>query len=172
MVHSHYVAYRVIIDDRENTPGTYTVTFPDVPGAISQGVGIPKALENGAEALALILYDEKNLPIISDLSKVKSDSPETIVSYIMIDLISATNKVQLLDPTIIIPKNPETVILSKDTYDKLIKRNMELEEKLFDWQLQSRIKEGPGNLVSSQDVIEPTQEHNPFTSLSDKDLFD
>ena len=173
MVHTHFVAYPAIFDDRENTPGTYTVTFPDVPGAISQGVGIPEALVNGAEALAIMLYDEKNLPTISDLSKVKADNPETIVSYIMVDLISTTNKVQLLDPTIIInPKNPETVILSKDTYDKLIKRNMELEEKLFDIQLQSRINDGPGELIDSDKVIESSQEHNPFSSLSDKDLFD
>ena len=91
----------------------------------------------------------------------------------MVDLISTINKVQLLDPTIIInPKNPETVILSKDTYDKLIKRNMELEEKLFDIQLQSRINDGPGELIDSDKVIESSQEHNPFSSLSDKDLFD
>lgn len=173
MFQTHFVAYPAIIDDRENTTGTYTVTFPDVPGAISQGVGIPEALKNGAEALALMLYDEKNLPTISDLSKVKDDNPETIVSYIMVDLISTINKVQLLDPTIIInPKNPETVILSKDTYDKLIKRNMELEEKLFDIQLQSRINDGPGELIDSDKVIESSQEHNPFSSLSDKDLFD
>ena len=173
MVHPHYVAYPAIIDDRENTPGTYTVTFPDVPGAISQGVGIPEALANGAEALSLMLYDEKNLPTVSDLSKVKANNPETIVSYIMVDLISTTNKVQLLDSTIIInPKNPETVILSKDTYDKLIKRNMELEEKLLNSQLQSRITDGHDELIYSDKVIESSQEHNPFTSISDKDLFD
>ena len=95
MFQTHFVAYPAIIDDRENTTGTYTVTFPDVPGAISQGVGIPEALKNGAEALALMLYDEKNLPTISDLSKVKDDNPETIVSYIMIDLIAAAKKVKM-----------------------------------------------------------------------------
>ena len=50
MAHTHYVAYPAILDDRENDPGTYTVTFPDVPGAISEGVGIPDALAKGAEA--------------------------------------------------------------------------------------------------------------------------
>ena len=98
MVHSHYVAYPAIIDDRENTHGTYTVTFPDVPGAISQGVGIPEVMANGAEALALMLYDEKNLPPVSDLSKVKADTPETIVSYIMVDLIDAAKKVNWESP--------------------------------------------------------------------------
>ena len=68
MAHTHYVAYPAILDDRENDPGTYTVTFPDVPGAISQGVGIPDALAKGAEALELMLYDEKkptrSIPLI------------------------------------------------------------------------------------------------------------
>lgn len=95
MVYTHYVAYPAIIDDRENTPGTYTVTFPDVPGAISQGVGIPDALANGAEALELMLYDEKKLPKASHLSDVQADNPETIVSYIMIDLIAAAKKVKM-----------------------------------------------------------------------------
>ena len=173
LIHTHFVAYPAIIDDRENTTGTYTVTFPDVPGAISQGVGIPEAMANGAESLALMLYDEKNLPTASDLSKVKADNPETIVSYIVVDLIDAAKKVKLGEPTFIInPDKSETVTLNKSTYDELVRRNMELEEQLFDMQLHSRIKEGPGKLVPSEEVIETTQEHNPFTSLSDKDLFD
>lgn len=49
---------------------------------------------------------------------------------------------------------------------------MELEEQLFDIQLLSRINDGPGELIASDKVIESSQEHNPFTSLSDKDLFD
>lgn len=95
MAHTHYVAYPAILDDRENNPGTYTVTFPDVPGAISQGVGIPEALANGAEALELMLYDEKQLPTASGLADVKADNPEAIVSYIMVDLIAAAKKVKL-----------------------------------------------------------------------------
>ncbi|WP_106448877.1 type II toxin-antitoxin system HicB family antitoxin [Trichococcus alkaliphilus] len=173
MVHSQYVAYPAIIDDRENTPGSYTVTFPDVPGAISQGIGIPEVMTNGAEALALMLYDEKILPTVSFLSDVQADNPEAIVSYIVSDLSEANKEVELGDPTFIInPSKSDTVTLNKATYDKLVKRNMELEEKLFDIRLHSRIKEGPGKLVSSKEEIEATQLHNPFTSLSAKDLFD
>jgi len=95
MVHTRYVAYPAILDDRENDPGTYTVTFPDVQGAISQGTGIPEALANGAEALELMLYDAKELPAATNLSDVKSDNPEAIVSYIMVDLIAAAKKVKL-----------------------------------------------------------------------------
>jgi len=173
MVYTHYVAYPAIIDDRENTPGTYTVTFPDVPGAISQGVGIPEALKNGTEALALMLYNEKKLPEASHLSDVQGNNSKAIVSYIMVDLIDAAKKVKLGEPTLIItPDKSETVTLNKSTYDELVRRNMELEEQLFDIQLHSRIKEGPGMLVPSEEVIETTQEYNHFNSLSDKDLFD
>ena len=91
----------------------------------------------------------------------------------MVDLIDAGKKVKLGEPTFIInPDKFETVTLSKSTYDELVRRNMELEEQLFDIQLLSRIKEGPGKLVPSEEVIETIQAHNPFTSLSDKDLFD
>ena len=49
---------------------------------------------------------------------------------------------------------------------------MVLEEKLFCSQLNNRVKEGPGELIPSEKVIETTQENNPFSALSDKDLFD
>ena len=95
MVHTRYVAYPAILDDKGNNPGTYTVTFPDVPGATSQGTGIPEALANGAEALELMLYDAKELPAATKLSDVKTVNPEAIVSYIMVDLIAAAKKVKL-----------------------------------------------------------------------------
>ena len=95
MTHPHYVAYPAVLDNSENDSETYTVTFPDVPGAISQGVGIPDALAKGAEALELMLYDEKNLPTASHLSEVQADNPNAIVSYIMVDLIAAAKKVKM-----------------------------------------------------------------------------
>jgi len=49
---------------------------------------------------------------------------------------------------------------------------MVLEEKLFYSQLNNRVKEGPGELIPSEKVIESNQENNPFSALSDKDLFD
>lgn len=95
MPQTHPVAYPAILEDSENTPGTYTVNFPDVPGAISQGVGIPEALANGAEALELMLYDAKELPAATNLSDVKAANPGAIMSYIMVDLIAAAKKVKL-----------------------------------------------------------------------------
>ena len=95
MAHTHYVDYTEVLEDSENDTGTYTVTFPDVPGAMSDGVALTDALANGAEALELMLYDEKKLPKASHLSDVQADNPETIVSYIMIDLIAAAKKVKM-----------------------------------------------------------------------------
>lgn len=173
MVHTHYVAYPAILDDRENVPGIYTVTFPDVAGAISEGIGITDALSNGAEALELMLYDEKKLPNATPLSDVQAENPEAIVSYIMVDLVAAAKKVQSGEPTSIINSNKsENVIPSTPTYEELKKINRELEEKLFYCQLNYRVKEGPGELIPSEKVIKSSQVHNPFTSLSDKDLFD
>jgi len=77
------------------------------------------------------------------------------------------------EPTFIFNHNkPEAVILSNATYEELVKRNILLEEKLFYSQLQSRVNDGPGELIPSGEVIESKQEENPFTSFSDKDLFD
>lgn len=86
---AHIVAYPAILDDRENDPGEYTVTFPDVPGAITDGNNIAEALNNAAIALGLILFDAKELPIPSDLKSVQVNHPETIVSYITVDLDAA-----------------------------------------------------------------------------------
>ena len=45
--------------------GGYTVTFPDLPGCISEGDTLEEALEMAKEALALYLYnlEEDNEPI-------------------------------------------------------------------------------------------------------------
>lgn len=88
------VAYPAILDDSQNEKGLYTVTFPDVPGAISQGKGVPQALANGSDALGLMLYDEENLPVVSDLSKVQQDFPNALVTLIFSDLEKAKTTVK------------------------------------------------------------------------------
>ena len=77
------------------------------------------------------------------------------------------------EPTFIFNHNkPEAVILSNTTYEELVKRNRVLEEKLFYSQLNNRVKDGPGELIPSEKVIESSQENNFFSTLSDKDLFE
>lgn len=59
MPKTNFIAYPAVLDDSENDPDEYTVIFPDVPGAISEGIGIAQSLANATEALELMLYDEK-----------------------------------------------------------------------------------------------------------------
>lgn len=80
------VAYPAILDNRDNDDGVYTVTFPDVPGAISEGQSIPAAMQNAAEDLGLALYDEKLLPQVSDLKKVELSNKQCIVTLISVNL--------------------------------------------------------------------------------------
>ncbi|GMA45868.1 type II toxin-antitoxin system HicB family antitoxin [Tetragenococcus muriaticus] len=94
MVKTNFVAYPAVLDDSENQTGEYSVLFPDVPGALSEGVGIPQALSNGAEALELMLYDEEELPEASDLKTVQEEYPQAIVSFVTVDLIAAAKKVK------------------------------------------------------------------------------
>ncbi|KRL23076.1 toxin-antitoxin system, antitoxin component, HicB family [Lentilactobacillus kisonensis DSM 19906 = JCM 15041] len=80
------VAYPAeLIPDKES-PQIYTVIFPDVPGAISQGKGIAEAISNGSEALGLMLYDAKELPGASSLAAIHPDESGTIVNWIATDL--------------------------------------------------------------------------------------
>lgn len=80
------IAYPAILDDSQNQDGVYTVTFPDVPGAISQGRGIPEAMANASEALGLMLYDVEKLPKVSDLKEVESENKNSFVTMIFSDL--------------------------------------------------------------------------------------
>lgn len=80
------VAYPAILDNRGNDAGVYTVTFPDVPGAITEGKSVPEAMQNAAEALGLALYDEKLLPAASDIKEVETNNKESIVTLISVNL--------------------------------------------------------------------------------------
>lgn len=87
------IAYPAVLDDRDNEKGFYTVTFPDVPAAISQGHGIAEAIMNGSSALGLVLYDERDLPKRSDIDAIKDDNKDAIVTYIAVDLVEARKNV-------------------------------------------------------------------------------
>ena len=87
-----YVAYPAVLDDTENEKGLYTVTFPDVPGAISEGKGQAKAIVSGSVALGLVLYDEKKLPKASTVEEVQKANPGKKVVVIAADLKEAAKK--------------------------------------------------------------------------------
>ena len=88
------VAYPAVLDHSENEKGVYTVTFPDVPGAISQGKGVAKAMSNGSEALGLMLYDADDLPQVSELKQVQEKYPNALVTLIFSDLNEVKRKVK------------------------------------------------------------------------------
>lgn len=68
----HYV-YPALFESEEGISG-FTVTFPDLPGCITEGDTIEEALNMAKEALALHLYgleeDEDGIPTASDPVKL------------------------------------------------------------------------------------------------------
>lgn len=87
------VAYPAIFDDSLNRPGEYTVTFPDVPSAITDGNNIAEALVNAAEVLGLELYDAKTLPEPTDIKKLVREHPNQLVNMVAADLDQAKAEV-------------------------------------------------------------------------------
>ncbi|CAM3126008.1 HicB_like antitoxin of toxin-antitoxin system [Lactobacillus bombicola] len=84
-----FYTYPAVLDDSENEKGTYTVTFPDVPGAIGEGKGISEAIASGKEGLESILIASNELYTNSPIEKVKKDNPNKIVTYILADMEEA-----------------------------------------------------------------------------------
>jgi predicted RNase H-like HicB family nuclease len=87
------VAYPAIFDDSLNRPGEYTVTFPDVPSAITDGNNIAEALVSAAEVLGLELYDAKTLPEPTDIKKLVREHPNQLVNMVAADLDQAKAEV-------------------------------------------------------------------------------
>lgn len=77
--------YPAVFDDRENHQGTYTVTFPDVPCAITEGKGMDDATYNAKAALKLGLYGKREFPASSSLEVVQQANPDKIVKMIEVD---------------------------------------------------------------------------------------
>lgn len=89
------VAYPAIFDPSDITKDRFTITFPDVPDAISQGDGFTESLAMATEALELSLYDEKDLPTPSRLEDIEKPSDSSMIVYITIDLERASEDVQV-----------------------------------------------------------------------------
>ena len=81
------IVYPAVLDNSENSDDVYTVTFPDVPGAISEGKGLAQAMLNGSEALGLMLYDVDEMPEASNIDEVRA-----VVTLIFTDLEDARRK--------------------------------------------------------------------------------
>ena len=79
------LTYPAVFDDSENHQGTYTVTFPDVPCAITEGRGTDAAVYNAKAALKPGLYGKREFPASSSLEKAQQDNPDKVVKMIEID---------------------------------------------------------------------------------------
>ena len=80
------VCYPAILDDSKNRKGIYSVTFPDVPEAITYGNGEAEAVYNAGQSLGLALYDYSKLPKPHSLDEVRSKNADKIITLIAIDL--------------------------------------------------------------------------------------
>lgn len=63
-----------------------TVTFPDIPEAITQGKDLNEAYQMAVEALGFALEDYQEYPQASSSSQVQSDNPDADVALISIDM--------------------------------------------------------------------------------------
>lgn len=86
------IVYPAVLDNSENSDDVYTVIFPDVPGAISEGKGLAQAMLNGSEALGLMLYDVDEMPEASNINEVRAEYPEAEVTLIFTNLEDVRRK--------------------------------------------------------------------------------
>lgn len=94
------VVYPAVFDDSSNgEKNYYTVEFPDVDGAFSEGHGLADALHGAEQTLGLRLYDvpNKKLPKATPLDEVisycKKYYPNAKVYPVACDLDEAAKKV-------------------------------------------------------------------------------
>ena len=67
--------------------GWFTVTFPDVPSAITQGKTISEACVNARD-------DEKPLPTTDEISSLQDHDPDEIPTIITIDTLEEFAKIK------------------------------------------------------------------------------
>ena len=89
MTEQRFLAYPAILDDKENTPGVYSVSFPDVPEAITYGNGKAEALMRASQILGTMLLDYQKLPIPTPLAEVQRQFPDAVVTIVATDLAQA-----------------------------------------------------------------------------------
>lgn len=63
-----------------------TVTFPDIPEAITQGKDMNEAYQMAIEVLGFTLEDYKEYPQASSTSRVQDDNPDADVALVSIDM--------------------------------------------------------------------------------------
>lgn len=69
-----------------------TVTFPDIPEAITQGATWEEAYQMADEVIGFALEDYENYPQPSDISKVQAAYPNATIALIGIDMVAYMRK--------------------------------------------------------------------------------
>ena len=59
----------------------YFISFPDVKGAITEGHGLADAFDMASDALATVLFDEKEFPKMTDPSKIRLMMKELLLLW-------------------------------------------------------------------------------------------
>lgn len=71
-----------------------TVTFPDVPAAITQGENLQEAYDMAIEALGLVLEDYNTYPEASDVAELQKENPNSTIVLVSIDMLAYKKKYQ------------------------------------------------------------------------------
>ena len=86
--------YPAIFDNLEEQEG-YCVTFPDLPGCVTQGASLSEAIENAQDAASGWVLDELEdgnaVPKASDIGSVKCENG-CFVNLVMLDMDSYAEK--------------------------------------------------------------------------------
>jgi predicted RNase H-like HicB family nuclease len=98
MAKKNYVTYPAVfeLEDSPEFEDVYNVSFPDVPGCLTFGKGIEKAMYMAQDALGLMLYDEDDLPEPTPLKDVQKAYPGQLVNYVGVNLEDAAAKVKVV----------------------------------------------------------------------------
>ena len=72
--------------------GYITVTFPDVPGAITQGKDIEEAHAMAVEVLGFALEDYSEYPKATPIHELKEQYPDSDIALVSIDMAAFMRK--------------------------------------------------------------------------------
>lgn len=89
------LVYPAIFSPLDELPG-YCVTFPDLPGCVTQGASLSDAMEMAQDAASGWVLDEledgKNAPIATPLQDIKNVSAGDSVSLVLLDIDAYAEK--------------------------------------------------------------------------------
>ncbi|MDR0854282.1 MAG: type II toxin-antitoxin system HicB family antitoxin [Clostridiales Family XIII bacterium] len=98
MTNKDYVIYPAVFElsDEPDFEGVYNVSFPDIPGCLTFGKGIDRAMYMAQDALGLLLYDEPNLPTPTPIEDIQEAFSDKLVNYVGVNLVEAAEKVKVV----------------------------------------------------------------------------